>query len=49
MYNPLKTNGAGPGKRVGIVGIGGLGHFGLLFAKVRSPKTTANTGTGAES
>lgn len=26
-------NGAGPGKTVGIVGVGGLGHFGLLYAK----------------
>jgi len=34
VYSPLKRNGAGPGKRVGIVGIGGLGHFGLLYAKV---------------
>lgn len=33
VYSPLKKNGCGPGKRVGIVGIGGLGHFGLLFAK----------------
>ena len=33
VFAPLKRNGAGPGKRVGIVGIGGLGHFGLLFAK----------------
>jgi len=33
MYSPLKKNGAGPGKRVGIVGMGGLGHFGVLFAK----------------
>jgi D-arabinose 1-dehydrogenase-like Zn-dependent alcohol dehydrogenase len=33
LYSPLKQNGCGPGKRVGIVGIGGLGHFGLLFAK----------------
>ncbi|KAG9244770.1 chaperonin 10-like protein [Calycina marina] len=33
VYNPLKKNGCGPGKKVGIVGIGGLGHFGLLFAK----------------
>jgi alcohol dehydrogenase (NADP+) len=32
-YSPLKDNGAGPGKRVGIIGIGGLGHFGLLWAK----------------
>jgi D-arabinose 1-dehydrogenase-like Zn-dependent alcohol dehydrogenase len=32
MFNPLTHNGAGPGKRVGIVGFGGLGHFGVLFA-----------------
>ena len=31
--SPLMRNGAGPGKRVGIVGIGGLGHYGILFAK----------------
>lgn len=33
VYAPLKNHGAGPGKRVGIAGIGGLGHFGVLFAK----------------
>lgn len=33
MYSPLKNNGCGPGKTVGIVGVGGLGHFGVLFAK----------------
>lgn len=33
VYSPLKRNGCGPGKRVGIVGVGGLGHFGVLFAK----------------
>lgn len=32
LYNPLVTYGA-KGKRVGIVGLGGLGHFGVLFAK----------------
>lgn len=32
-YSPLKRNGCGPGKKVGIVGVGGLGHFGILFAK----------------
>lgn len=32
-WSPLVNNGAGPGKRVGIVGVGGLGHFGLLWAK----------------
>jgi alcohol dehydrogenase (NADP+) len=33
MYSPLKLYGCGPGKRIGIVGLGGLGHFGVLFAK----------------
>jgi alcohol dehydrogenase (NADP+) len=33
VFNPLVDNKAGPGKRVAIVGIGGLGHFGVLFAK----------------
>lgn len=32
-YAPLRNNGCGPGKRVGIVGVGGLGHFGVLWAK----------------
>jgi len=33
VFSPLRKNGAGPGKKVGIVGIGGLGHFGILGAK----------------
>ncbi|KAF1911662.1 chaperonin 10-like protein [Ampelomyces quisqualis] len=33
VYSPLVSNGAGPGKRIGVVGVGGLGHFALLFAK----------------
>ena len=32
VYAPLK-NGAGPGTRVEIVSVGGLGHFGVLFAR----------------
>lgn len=32
-YSPLVRNGCGPGKKVGIVGLGGIGHFGVLFAK----------------
>lgn len=32
-YSPLKRAGTGPGKKVAIVGIGGLGHFGILWAK----------------
>jgi alcohol dehydrogenase (NADP+) len=33
VFSPLKNYGCGPGKTVGIVGVGGLGHFGVLFAK----------------
>ena len=33
VYEPLKEWGAGPKTRVGIIGIGGLGHLGVLFAK----------------
>lgn len=33
VYSPLKQNGVGPGKRVGVIGIGGLGHMAIMFAK----------------
>jgi D-arabinose 1-dehydrogenase-like Zn-dependent alcohol dehydrogenase len=32
VWKPLVKNGAGPGRRVGIVGVSGLGNFGLLWA-----------------
>lgn len=32
-YTPLKEYGCGPGKSVGVIGVGGLGHFAILFAK----------------
>ncbi|MDR2378430.1 MAG: zinc-binding dehydrogenase, partial [Bifidobacteriaceae bacterium] len=31
-YSPLVRHGAGPGKRVAIVGLGGLGHMGVQLA-----------------
>ena len=31
-YSPLKHWGAGPGKKVGVVGLGGLGHMGVKIA-----------------
>ncbi|KAF8936386.1 chaperonin 10-like protein [Dissophora ornata] len=31
-YAPLKQYGAGPGKRVGVIGIGGLGHLAIQWA-----------------
>ncbi|OKL57112.1 hypothetical protein UA08_07524 [Talaromyces atroroseus] len=33
VFRPLKRYNAGPGKAVGIIGVGGLGHLGILFAK----------------
>jgi alcohol dehydrogenase (NADP+) len=33
VYSPLKHFGAGPGKKVAVIGVGGLGHFAVLFAK----------------
>jgi len=32
-WSPLRKWGAGPGKKVGIVGLGGLGHMGVKFAR----------------
>ncbi|KAI8868903.1 putative mannitol dehydrogenase [Ramicandelaber brevisporus] len=32
VYAPLVNHGVGPGKTVGVVGIGGLGHLALQFA-----------------
>jgi uncharacterized zinc-type alcohol dehydrogenase-like protein len=31
-YSPLRHWGAGPGKKVGVVGLGGLGHMALKFS-----------------
>lgn len=33
VFAPLYRHGAGPGKKVGVMGIGGLGHYAILFAK----------------
>ncbi|PCH43607.1 GroES-like protein [Wolfiporia cocos MD-104 SS10] len=43
VYSPLKTYGAGPGKKVGIVGIGGLGHYAVLWAKAMGAEVYAFT------
>lgn len=32
-WSPLKRHAAGPGKRIGVVGIGGIGHYALIWAK----------------
>ena len=40
MYSPLRYWGAGPGKRVAIVGFGGLGHVGVQIASALGASTT---------
>ncbi|KAG8967349.1 NADP-dependent alcohol dehydrogenase [Tulasnella sp. 419] len=43
VYSPLSRNGCGPGKKVAIIGIGGLGHYAILFAKALGAEVTAFT------
>ena len=42
-YSPLRHWNAGPGKKVGIVGIGGLGHMGIKIAHAMGAHTVAFT------
>lgn len=41
VYNPLRTHGIHPALRVGVVGIGGLGHLAIQFAHVFGAEVTA--------
>jgi Zn-dependent alcohol dehydrogenases len=43
LYSPLRHWNAGPGKTVGIVGIGGLGHMGLKLAHAMGAHVIAFT------
>jgi uncharacterized zinc-type alcohol dehydrogenase-like protein len=40
LYSPLQHWGAGPGKRVAIVGFGGLGHVGVQMSRALGAHTT---------
>lgn len=42
-YSPLKRFGAGKGKKVGIIGLGGLGHMGVKFARALGAEVTVFT------
>jgi uncharacterized zinc-type alcohol dehydrogenase-like protein len=41
VYNPLRNHHVRPSSRVGVVGIGGLGHLGLQFARAFGAEVTA--------
>jgi uncharacterized zinc-type alcohol dehydrogenase-like protein len=43
VYSPLKHWKAGPGKRVGIIGIGGLGHLAIKIAKAMGAEVVVFT------
>jgi len=48
VYNPMRTHGINPSSRVGIVGIGGLGHLAIQFAKVFGAEVTAFSTSAAK-
>jgi uncharacterized zinc-type alcohol dehydrogenase-like protein len=41
VYSPMRNFGVRPSSRVGVIGIGGLGHLGLQFAKTFDAEVTA--------
>ncbi len=41
VYNPMRQHGLSPASRVGIIGIGGLGHMALQFAHAFGAEVTA--------
>ena len=43
LYSPLRHWNAGPGKKVGIVGLGGLGHMGVKIAHAMGAHTVLFT------
>ena len=42
-WSPLKHHQAGPGKKVGVIGLGGLGHMALKFAAALGAEVTLFT------
>ena len=42
-YSPLRKFGVGPGSRVGVAGLGGLGHMGVKFAAAMGAHVTMIT------
>ncbi|RMG54252.1 MAG: NAD(P)-dependent alcohol dehydrogenase [Bacteroidetes bacterium] len=48
VYSPLKHWGAGPGKKIGIIGMGGLGHMAIKIAKAMGAQVVVFTTTPAK-
>jgi uncharacterized zinc-type alcohol dehydrogenase-like protein len=47
-YSPLRHWKVGPGQRVGVIGLGGLGHLGVKFAKALGAEVTVITTSPAK-
>jgi uncharacterized zinc-type alcohol dehydrogenase-like protein len=47
-YSPLKHWNVGPGMKVGVVGLGGLGHMGLKFSHALGARTVQFTTSAAK-
>ena len=47
-YSPLKNWNVGPGTKVGVIGLGGLGHMGVKFAKALGAEVTMITTSPAK-
>lgn len=47
-YSPLVRLGCGPGKKVGIVGVGGLGHFAVMWASALGAEVTVISHTAGK-
>lgn len=48
VYNPFRTHNVNPSSRVGVVGIGGLGHIAIQFAHVFGAQVTAFSSSAAK-
>ena len=47
-YSPLRHWGVGPGQKVGVIGIGGLGHMGIKLAKAMGAYVVVITTTASK-
>jgi uncharacterized zinc-type alcohol dehydrogenase-like protein len=47
-YSPMRRFGVGGGKRVGVIGLGGLGHMGVKFARALGARVAVITHSAAK-
>jgi uncharacterized zinc-type alcohol dehydrogenase-like protein len=48
VYSPIRALGINPSSRVGVIGVGGLGHLALQFARVFGAEVTAFSTSAAK-